>query len=580
MNIFEDPVKARALKSALISSGVIGLTSKLLVDRGWDLKLSLPVGIGAAILMDYTFKYSRAKHGIEVFNEEALREMVGHQDFGTFTRSSTFVQSILTGATGMALLGGSMYIGQYMLRSGLAPTAPALPAVNPVRRFPNVMAGFLEAGNLIRAGAMKLVTQLVGFKLRQLIMGSGGSQATANAAFQQAAQVPFKQAPVSQKTIVVSKIHEQEAQRQWDVLLKQNIGDVLREVSGDLDDTSGDYSSSSAYSTPEKAMRTFFRTSARASVQIVNTVDQAISNNRNSPGLSVASPERAGTIAAHTVELGLMTGSQVGGMQLSVDTVQRIGGALQSNLVSRVMESATKISDSQDDLVELRDDLADDVRVAVTETLGIAAQHEALAHLPPAEEPYRVGIYNLGPNDDDTVAVAWRDKGHDQRLIPVMNASPAYVNQIAKEMRPGMEDQKTDESMMTQSTEALRYGMTIMRRRLHVVETSEGDQLVGIIYDQVRGHDPDQDMVYLVKRHGSIMQTSEISKKGGKHKPLVSMPVTYSRGDYVQYINGPRPYRMRVIAFDDQITACQMLVHNEPAGTLYVRNDMIRAFLD
>jgi hypothetical protein len=68
---FQSPLDNQAARSALVSTGIVGLTATI-VQKVWGKgpKISLPVGVGTALVLDYAHKRYR--------NHKAVRTMNGH----------------------------------------------------------------------------------------------------------------------------------------------------------------------------------------------------------------------------------------------------------------------------------------------------------------------------------------------------------------------------------------------------------------------------------------------------------------------------------------------------------------------
>ena len=84
-----DPIKDRAARSALISSGIVGLgTATLVKGFGMDLAVSLPLSVGAAISLDYIINVNRNKEAIRTLKSEA-NDFYQEQQAGKTTTNRT-----------------------------------------------------------------------------------------------------------------------------------------------------------------------------------------------------------------------------------------------------------------------------------------------------------------------------------------------------------------------------------------------------------------------------------------------------------------------------------------------------------
>ena len=77
------PLKDQAARNAIITSGIVGLTTAIMV-KGLDIDIrhtvSLPVGVATAISLDYLVNYNRNKAAVIILKseyDEFVEEVVG-----------------------------------------------------------------------------------------------------------------------------------------------------------------------------------------------------------------------------------------------------------------------------------------------------------------------------------------------------------------------------------------------------------------------------------------------------------------------------------------------------------------------
>ena len=108
-----NPADDLAARRALISSGIVGLTTALLT-KFMDVKLnvSLPVSVATAITLDYMVNRHQNRVGLEVLETEAMRYLTSLQTDGGW--SSTYTDHLLFGVTSlMALNEANFVMGAY-----------------------------------------------------------------------------------------------------------------------------------------------------------------------------------------------------------------------------------------------------------------------------------------------------------------------------------------------------------------------------------------------------------------------------------------------------------------------------------
>ena len=78
---FDSPLDNQAARSALISTGVVGLTAGLVKHfTGKGLKVGLPVGLGTGLLADYLYKRHKNHAAVRTMNDHSWAFMHQHVD--------------------------------------------------------------------------------------------------------------------------------------------------------------------------------------------------------------------------------------------------------------------------------------------------------------------------------------------------------------------------------------------------------------------------------------------------------------------------------------------------------------------
>ena len=113
-----------AARRALISSGIVGLTTALLTKQfGVKIEVSLPLGVATAISLDYAVNKRRVERELKERNEhisvsrnlagDFINQELGISAWGTEYDSSLWRAQILTGTIGL-LAGAYMRLGEYI----------------------------------------------------------------------------------------------------------------------------------------------------------------------------------------------------------------------------------------------------------------------------------------------------------------------------------------------------------------------------------------------------------------------------------------------------------------------------------
>ena len=160
-----DPVDDQAARRALVSSGIVGLTTVLMTKTlGVQVEVSLPVGVATAIALDYLINRNMDQAAATI-TRNAIGDFIKREMTGQATTRSVYEEQLLTGVTAL-LAGATIEIGRYMVfgggPTGLAlgaagrvgtaiatygPAVPALPdLIGGLPALPGRLAGFAAAG--------------------------------------------------------------------------------------------------------------------------------------------------------------------------------------------------------------------------------------------------------------------------------------------------------------------------------------------------------------------------------------------------------------------------------------------------
>ena len=112
-----NPATDLAARRALISSGVVGLTTAILTKTmKVNVEVSLPVGVATAIALDFLINRETDKTALKIA-KNAVGEYIEREIAGTPSRGSKYEEQLLTGVTAL-LAGATIEIGRYMAFGG------------------------------------------------------------------------------------------------------------------------------------------------------------------------------------------------------------------------------------------------------------------------------------------------------------------------------------------------------------------------------------------------------------------------------------------------------------------------------
>ena len=125
-----NPATDLAARRALISSGIVGLTTAILTKTmDVQVEVSLPVGVATAIALDFMVNRETDEAALQIA-KTAIGDFIQNELAGTPASGTKYEEQLLTGVT--ALLGGAtIEIGRYMVFGG-GPTGYAVAAAGRV----------------------------------------------------------------------------------------------------------------------------------------------------------------------------------------------------------------------------------------------------------------------------------------------------------------------------------------------------------------------------------------------------------------------------------------------------------------